>query len=369
LLSLCGVVCVCVCVILLSLLLFFFVVSVRYPRLSRGVSLLNLSWGSALLGHRGCRINGIPENSLESFALSIVRGSDGVECDVYLSSDGEIVVLHDETVDRTLEGSGRVDLKSVSEFKKLRLKRGNNVIFENGNNGDPLKCPPISECLVQWNSTKTAQIDFNSAPTLVELIEFIKFESKKRNKILKLMIEVKEWKNTSLISLKLSLLFEQYDLWNMAYVASFNPITLYKVRKISPRIPTCFLYCRDSIKHYYESAQMEMRMPWLFNFALCRWTADQLLVYGGPFISSWIGASVAGVHEILVNSELISNLRSRGILLDVWTCNSPGQNSFLIENGAIVTTDYLFTQDAIQARALNLKNNLRQMWIQNEEKN
>ena len=58
-----------------------------------------------ILAHRGAS-GYAPENTLEAFALAAELGADGVELDVHLTSDGEMVVIHDETVDRTTNGSG-----------------------------------------------------------------------------------------------------------------------------------------------------------------------------------------------------------------------------------------------------------------------
>ena len=62
---------------------------------------------SIVLGHRGAS-GYAPENTLEAFKLAMDMGADGFELDVHLSKDGELVVIHDETVDRTTDGTGFV---------------------------------------------------------------------------------------------------------------------------------------------------------------------------------------------------------------------------------------------------------------------
>ena len=49
-----------------------------------------------------------PENTLAAFLLALQAGADGIELDVMLSRDKELVVIHDSTVDRTTDGSGKV---------------------------------------------------------------------------------------------------------------------------------------------------------------------------------------------------------------------------------------------------------------------
>ncbi len=75
-------------------------------------------------GHRGA-YHFAPENTIKSFELAAKMGADGVELDVQLTRDGEVVVIHDETVDRTSDGSGRVKDHSLAELKRMNFnKRG-----------------------------------------------------------------------------------------------------------------------------------------------------------------------------------------------------------------------------------------------------
>lgn len=60
-----------------------------------------------------------PENTLAAFAQARALGADGIEFDVQLSRDGQIVVIHDERVDRTTNGRGRVADLTLAELKAL----------------------------------------------------------------------------------------------------------------------------------------------------------------------------------------------------------------------------------------------------------
>ena len=78
-----------------------------------------------LIGHRGA--SGLaPENTLASFAKAVALGADGVELDVRLA-DGEIVVIHDERVDRTTNGSGRVSEMSFAALRGLDAGDGEQI--------------------------------------------------------------------------------------------------------------------------------------------------------------------------------------------------------------------------------------------------
>ena len=68
--------------------------------------------------HRGASA-AAPENTMEAFSLAAQMGADGIELDIQLSADGEVVVLHDETVDRTSSGSGRVCDLTLAQLREL----------------------------------------------------------------------------------------------------------------------------------------------------------------------------------------------------------------------------------------------------------
>ncbi|MDG0792616.1 glycerophosphodiester phosphodiesterase [Cohnella ginsengisoli] len=71
-----------------------------------------------IIGHRGAA-GEAPENTLASFRTAVTQGADAVELDIHLSADGEIVVCHDPTVDRTTDGAGSIALLTVAELKGL----------------------------------------------------------------------------------------------------------------------------------------------------------------------------------------------------------------------------------------------------------
>ena len=72
------------------------------------------------IGHRGAK-GYQPENTLVSFEKAIHLNADGIELDVHLSSDGEIMVIHDESLDRTTKGRGFVNQFTASELKKYKI--------------------------------------------------------------------------------------------------------------------------------------------------------------------------------------------------------------------------------------------------------
>ncbi|MEK5379940.1 glycerophosphodiester phosphodiesterase [Niallia sp. FSL W8-0635] len=69
-------------------------------------------------GHRGAK-GKYPENTLLSFKQAILQGVDGIELDVHMTKDGEVVVIHDEFLNRTTDGTGFVRAYTLEEIKEF----------------------------------------------------------------------------------------------------------------------------------------------------------------------------------------------------------------------------------------------------------
>ncbi len=70
------------------------------------------------IAHRGAA-DRHPENTLIAFEKALALGADALECDVHLSADGQVVVIHDPTVDRTTDGTGEVATMALEELRQL----------------------------------------------------------------------------------------------------------------------------------------------------------------------------------------------------------------------------------------------------------
>ncbi|MEO8140546.1 MAG: glycerophosphodiester phosphodiesterase family protein, partial [Gemmatimonadota bacterium] len=71
-----------------------------------------------VIGHRGAAWYA-PENTLESFRLALSQGADAIEFDVRRSADGEAMVFHDPTLDRTTDQPGPIAARTAAELKRL----------------------------------------------------------------------------------------------------------------------------------------------------------------------------------------------------------------------------------------------------------
>ena len=75
------------------------------------------------IGHRGAK-GYEPENTLASFQKAIELQVDGIELDVHLSSDNQLVVIHDKTINRTTNGKGLVNSFTKTELQNWRPPSG-----------------------------------------------------------------------------------------------------------------------------------------------------------------------------------------------------------------------------------------------------
>jgi glycerophosphoryl diester phosphodiesterase len=72
--------------------------------------------------HRGASED-VPEHTLAAYKQAILDGADGLECDVRLTADGELVCVHDRRIDRTSNGRGPVSTLELSELRSLDFGR------------------------------------------------------------------------------------------------------------------------------------------------------------------------------------------------------------------------------------------------------
>jgi glycerophosphoryl diester phosphodiesterase len=146
------------------------------------------------IGHRGAKGH-TAENTLASFEKALSLGADGIELDVHLSADGEIIVVHDETVDRTTNGKGRVGDLSLSQLKHLKIDGRLEI------------------------------------PTLSETIAFIP-----KNKLLNIELKVKMAAKPVMHLIEKYIAEEDHD-YKQFLVSSFDWVALKEIREANPEIP------------------------------------------------------------------------------------------------------------------------------------
>ena len=82
-----------------------------------------------IIAHRG-DWRYAPENSMRGFKNCIKSGFDAIEVDVRMTKDGVLVIMHDETINRTTTGKGRVDELTLEEIKRYKLKTPTNYVSD-----------------------------------------------------------------------------------------------------------------------------------------------------------------------------------------------------------------------------------------------
>lgn len=143
-----------------------------------------------------------PENTLLAFEKAVEAGAQGIELDVQLTKDGEIVIIHDETIDRTTDGKGEVVSYTYEELKKFDAS----YIYR-------------------------GQMGFNKIPTLREYFELIKDTDIITN------IELKTGINEYLgIEKKVWDMICEYNLADRVIISSFNHYSILRMKAIAPKI-------------------------------------------------------------------------------------------------------------------------------------
>ncbi len=116
-------------------------------------------------GHRGGMISGYPENCIESFEKTLTMMPSFFEIDPRLTRDSVIVLMHDATIDRTTNGSGRVADYTLAELQQFRLRDRDGNLTE-------FRIPTLEEA-IRWSQGKTIlNLDIKDVP-LEFMSEFI----------------------------------------------------------------------------------------------------------------------------------------------------------------------------------------------------
>ena len=132
------------------------------------------------IGHRGTR-GYEPENTLVSFQKAIDLQADGIELDVHLSADGELMVIHDETVDRTTDGKGAVNTLSLLELKSFRIGKKQTI-------------PTLAEVFDLVNRQCFINIELKSYETADKVVDLIeKYVEKKNWKYTDFLVSSFDW--------------------------------------------------------------------------------------------------------------------------------------------------------------------------------
>jgi glycerophosphoryl diester phosphodiesterase len=237
-----------------------------------------------VVAHRGSSA-ALPEHTLEAYRLAIDEGADALECDVRLTADGQLVCVHDRTVRRTSDGRGAVSALSLAELSALDFG--------------------------SWKSPDAPRP--SGILTLARLLELVADAGRPVG----LAIETKHpTRYGGRAEAELLRLLDHHGLLprtpeeSSVRVMSFSELSLHRVRRAAPAVPTVYL--------------LERRLPVL-----------------GRTRSLPGGAGVAGPGIELVRRDpgLVTALRRAGHRVHVWTVDEPADVELCLELGveALIT--------------------------------
>lgn len=88
---------------------------------------LRASGGIVIIGHRGGPTRDYPENAIETLQRTFDAGTRAMEVDIAETKDGQLILMHDDDLDRTTTGAGLVADHTLADIRKLRLETGGKV--------------------------------------------------------------------------------------------------------------------------------------------------------------------------------------------------------------------------------------------------
>lgn len=155
----------------------------------------------AIIAHRGASAYA-PENTLASFELAMRQGADGVELDAKLTQDGHIVVMHDQTVDRTTMHTGYVKDLTLAQLRKMDAGSHFDIAFA----GETI--PTLDEVLKAVGKMTYTNIELANL--------FSPFDN---------------------LPAKTAGLVKRHKILQRVWFSSFNPIALLRIHRLLPESP------------------------------------------------------------------------------------------------------------------------------------
>lgn len=162
----------------------------------------------SIYAHRG-NSGDYPENTMTAFQAALDAGVEGIELDVQMSKDGHLIIIHDEQINRTTDGSGYVKDLTLAEL--IGFDAGS--WFSPDFNGEGI---PQLHLVLEWLAEEGNELTLN-----IELKnDIITYDGMER-KVLDLI--------------------NQYELQDRVIISSFNANSLKKVKQLNPHIAIGYL--------------------------------------------------------------------------------------------------------------------------------
>ena len=255
-----------------------------------GVALLLLPAGRGLAqgppliaAHRGGA--GLwPEASLGAFKNAIALSVDFLEFDLHLTADGQVVVIHDPTLDRTTTARGAVRDLTLAELGSARIRARDGSVTDE-------RVPTLAQVLEL------------AAPAAVGILPEIKAGLERRR--------------YEGIEEKVLALLRSRGMLPRSTVQSFDPATLARVRALEPAVRTMLLVGGGRIEQ--ARAQPSDAVGWARE----------------------AGATDLGIDHRLIDAGVVAAARTAGIRLSAWTVNEDADLRRMLDLGVdVIMTDY-----------------------------
>jgi glycerophosphoryl diester phosphodiesterase len=239
--------------------------------------LIKMPSQTLVFSHRGFG-DYAPDNSLIAAETAMKNGLDGVDMDAQLTSDKEIVIFHDLSVDRLTTSTGRVTSKTLKEMESLdqgiKFGKGFKDVF-----------------------VKTFEDYVNNITDKGILMVELKVTGTEKTGIEERAAEI----------------IKKHNTYDKVYLSSFNPIVLYRLKKIDPKIHTVFIFMdtnwnAELLKEIKPGD--EVNLPWFLRNELTR-----------RLIRNIIKPDALSVNNE-VKESTINTLIAKGYPIFLWTVDS-----------------------------------------------
>jgi glycerophosphoryl diester phosphodiesterase len=273
-----------------------------------------------MIGHRGAA-GLLPENTLAAFKCGCELGSDAIELDVLVSADGELVVHHDfklkpeiaRTSDRTWIASG--SQPAVRDLTVGQLKA-----YDVG------RLQPKTSYAARY--PEQAPVDGERIPTFKEVIDLFKRSCRSSTRLLAEIKTSPEEPNLTpppaTVADQVVKMLQDTGIAERTWVLSFDWRALVHIQKIAPELPTVYLTIAgpglNNLKPNQPGAS-----PWLAGFDIDDFNGS------APRAVKAAGGRIWSPYFKNLTPETLAEARSLGLLVSVWTPDSPDDLKKMIE--------------------------------------
>lgn len=245
-----------------------------------------------VIGHRGCSLEA-PENTLAAFKLAKENDAMGVEFDLDFTKDGVPVIIHDSTVDRTTDGTGKVSDFTYEEIRRLNASAKHPL-------GDKFPNERI--------------------PHLNEVVELC------LNLRLQMFIDVKAATQAHKAAVVLKEIFSRYQLYDKALVCSFYPNVIFQVRRADPTILTALTWRKQFIANKDYEGVSRYKEWWKCLLAPVLDRIWELHLHS--WIYDFLGVSVFLSHTAHLSREYVKEWQDKKVSVVVWTVNTSAEKNY-----------------------------------------